>query len=225
MPSLCSRKLLTKVDRIILNFRSFWSGGHAKHSSLTGHERRMSMGTPSISRNAALARNISDSGITSLKLLISTSHVRYIPWRVSANERARKKIRHSEHLFESLTTPLDRSETDTKCQMNHHHQTLAPLKAVVEQPPLTLYFADVFQLQRSFPLLLYSGQRCRFLCSSVSPSSDHSLSMTAATTSICLMYVNLWSPFLYQCPARPPIYPSSDQSSHPLVIRVAILLK
>ena len=109
--------------------------------------------------------------------------------------------------------------------MNHHHQALAPLKPVVEQPPLTLYFADVFQLQRRFPLLLYSGKRCRFLCSSVSSSSDHSLSMTAATTSICLMYVNLRSPFLYQCPTRPPIYPSSDQSSHPLVIRAAILFE
>ena len=98
MPWLYSRKLLTKVDRIILNFRSLRSEGHAKHSSFTGHERRMSIGTSSISRNAALARNISDSGITVIKFSINTSHVRFIGAHI--------RIRHSlEVLYISFTAP------------------------------------------------------------------------------------------------------------------------
>ena len=114
--------------------------------------------------------------------------------------------------------------------MNHHHQTLAPLKPVVEQPPLTLYFADVFQLQRSFPLLLYSGQRCCFLCSSVSLSSDHSLSMTAATTSmshVCQPSVTISLSMSQQATnlsiLRPKQPSFGHQSSHPLEITVSCI--
>ena len=108
--------------------------------------------------------------------------------------------------------------------MNHHHQALAPLKPVVEQPPLTLYFADVFSSSEAF---LYF---CILANDVVSCARQCHRPLTTVfqwplLPPACLMYVNLRSPFLYQCPTRPPIYPSSDQSSHPLVIRAAILFE
>ncbi|GLT81347.1 hypothetical protein SLA2020_527360 [Shorea laevis] len=100
-------KLLTKVERIILNLRSCWSEGQAKHSPSIGHERRMSIGTPSISRNAALARNISDSGIIFFILLFSTSHVLFI----GAHTRIRcsGEVLYASNTASRTTTPvLDR---------------------------------------------------------------------------------------------------------------------
>ena len=85
-PSLWRRKQLTKVEKITLNSRSFWIGGQAKHSSWIKQEERISSGTSSRSRNAAFARNITDSGIDLFRLLIKTSQALFDGEQISIRQ-------------------------------------------------------------------------------------------------------------------------------------------